>query len=164
MTSPSTIPSTAESAPEATRPPPGAGTQVPPPQVWPTLRARDARALIDFLAGAFGFEEVAAYPDGQGGIAHAQLAWPAGGGVMLGSVRDDPDDVWAVPPGSFGCYVVTADPDAVHARAVAAGARIARALAGTDYGSREFIALDPEGNRWSFGTYQGEPRPAPRPA
>jgi uncharacterized glyoxalase superfamily protein PhnB len=27
-----------------------------------------------------------------------------------------------------------------------------------DYGSRDFAARDPEGNRWSFGTYRGEPR------
>jgi len=29
--------------------------KTPPPQVWPTLRARDARGLIRFLADAFGF-------------------------------------------------------------------------------------------------------------
>ena len=129
----------------------------PPPQVWPTLRARDARGLIDFLVAAFGFVEVVAHPLEGGGIAHAQLAWPPGGGVMLGSVRDDPDDVCAVPPGSFGAYAVTDDVDAVHARAVAAGARIVTAPRETEYGSREFAALDPEGNRWSFGTYRGEP-------
>ena len=28
----------------------------------------------------------------------------------------------------------------------------------TDYGSHDFAARDPEGNRWSFGTYRGEPR------
>ncbi len=28
----------------------------------------------------------------------------------------------------------------------------------TDYGSRDFAVRDPEGNRWSFGTYRGEPR------
>ena len=31
--------------------------ETPEPQVWPTLRARDARALIRFLVEAFGFEE-----------------------------------------------------------------------------------------------------------
>ena len=36
----------------------------PPPQVWPTLRARDARALIHFLVDAFGFEETVVYGDG----------------------------------------------------------------------------------------------------
>jgi uncharacterized glyoxalase superfamily protein PhnB len=54
--------------------------------------------------------------------------------------------------------VVTADPDAVHARAVAAEAEITQALHETDYDSRDFAATDPEGNRWSFGTYRGEPR------
>jgi hypothetical protein len=33
---------------------------LPPAQVWPCLRARDARGLIRFLVEAFGFEEVAA--------------------------------------------------------------------------------------------------------
>lgn len=135
---------------------------VPPPQVWPTLWARDARALIRFLVDAFGFEETAVY--GEGDIVHhAELSWPAGGGVMLGSVRDAPDDRWGVQPGTTGCYVVTDDPDALHHRAVSAGAEITDPPYETDYGSREFAARDPEGNRWSFGTYRGEPRRASPP-
>ncbi|MET9220833.1 VOC family protein [Streptomyces sp. NPDC003300] len=130
----------------------------PPPQVWPTLRARDARGLIRFLVDAFGFEETAVYGEGDT-VAHAELAWPEGGGIMLGSVREDPDGTWAKrPPGSFGAYVVTADPDALHARAKAAGAEITAELFETDYGSRDFAARDIEGNHWYFGTYPGEPR------
>jgi uncharacterized glyoxalase superfamily protein PhnB len=153
MTSPQTLP-------DADGPDP-VTESAPPPQVWPTLRARDARALIRFLVDAFGFEETVVYgdqPDGSGDtVVHAQLSWPEGGGIMLGSARDTPDDRWPVGPGSTGCYVVTADPDAVHARAVAAGADITDPLHETDYGSRDFAARDPEGNRWSFGTYRGEP-------
>jgi uncharacterized glyoxalase superfamily protein PhnB len=130
----------------------------PPPQVWPTLRARDAPALIKFLVEAFGFEETVVYGDGDR-IEHAQLSWPPGGGVMLGSVREgDEADHWPVPPGSFGAYVVTDDPDGVHDRAVKAGAEIIMELHETDYGSRDFAVRDPEGNRWSFGTYRGAPR------
>jgi uncharacterized glyoxalase superfamily protein PhnB len=129
----------------------------PPPQVWPTLRAHDARRLIRFLVDAFGFEETVVYGDGDV-VHHAELSWPLGGGVMLGSARGSDDDPWPVPPGSTGCYVVTDDPDALHARAVAAGAEITQGLHDTDYGSRDFAARDPEGNRWSFGTYRGEPR------
>jgi len=129
----------------------------PPAQVWPTLRARDARGLIRFLVEAFGFEETVVYGEGDV-VEHAQLSWPLGGGIMLGSVRDVPGDPWPVPPGSTGCYVVTDDPDGLHARAVAAGAEITQPLHDTDYGSRDFAARDPEGNRWSFGTYRGEPR------
>ncbi|MFG1927234.1 VOC family protein [Cryptosporangium sp. NPDC048952] len=130
----------------------------PVPTVWPTLRARDARALIDFLVSAFGFEEVVAYTADDGAIHHAELAWPEGGGVMLGQERDDPDNPWTLPPGSFGAYVVTSAPDAVHKRAAAAGAEILKEPYDTDYGSRDFAARDPEGNLWSFGTYPGHGR------
>jgi len=128
----------------------------PEPQVWPTLRARDARALIDFLAEAFGFRETVTYAEG-GVIHHSELAWPEGGGVMLGSARETPDDVWPIQPGTFGAYVATDHPDELCARAKAAGAKIVRELYDTDYGSRDFVAADPEGNRWSFGTYRGHP-------
>jgi uncharacterized glyoxalase superfamily protein PhnB len=129
----------------------------PEPQVWPALRARNARALIRFLVDAFGFSETVVYGDGDR-VDHAQLAWPPGGGIMLGSVReDDSTEVGASNPGEFGAYVVTDEPDALYQRAVAAGAEIIREPHETDYGSRDFSARDPEGNRWSFGTYRGEP-------
>jgi uncharacterized glyoxalase superfamily protein PhnB len=54
--------------------------------------------------------------------------------------------------------VVTDDPDGLFARATSAGATVLRELYDTDYGSRDFAVIDPEGNHWSFGTYRGEPR------
>jgi uncharacterized glyoxalase superfamily protein PhnB len=129
----------------------------PPPQVWPTLRARDARALIRFLVDVVGFQETAVYGDGDH-VDHAQLSWPLGGGIMLGSVRDGEQDRWPLQPGTFGAYVVTDDPDALFARARASGADVTEGLHDTDYGSRDFALRDPEGNRWSFGTYRGEAR------
>lgn len=72
---------------------------------------------------------------------------------MLGSAADGkPSSL-----GSFTAYVVTTNPDAVYARAKGAGAEIIDELHETDYGSRDFAARDLEGNRWSFGTYPGEP-------
>jgi uncharacterized glyoxalase superfamily protein PhnB len=129
----------------------------PQPQVWPSLRARDARALIRFLTEAFGFEETVVYGDGEM-VEHAQLSWPEGGGIMLGSVREG--QASATDPGAFGAYVVTGQPDALYARAKAAGAEITAEPYDTDYGSRDFAVRDPEGNRWTFGTYRGEPRKA----
>jgi uncharacterized glyoxalase superfamily protein PhnB len=135
-------------------------TTPPPPQVWPTLRARDARGLIRFLVDVVGFEETTVHGDGEQ-VHHAQLSWPLGGGVMLGSVKPaDEDDEWPLQPGTFGAYVVTDDPDGLFARVNAAGAKIITGLKDTDYGSRDFALRDPEGNRWSFGTYRGEPRNA----
>jgi uncharacterized glyoxalase superfamily protein PhnB len=128
----------------------------PSPQVWPTLAATDARALIRFLVDAFGFRETVVHGEGDR-VEHAELAWPPGGGIMLGSVREDGDPGWPLRPGTFGAYVVTDDPDALYARAVAAGAVVHRELKDTNYGSRDFAVRDPEGNLWSFGTYRGEP-------
>ena len=131
----------------------------PPPTVWPAFRARDTRGLIRFLVDAFGFEETAVHgdqPGGSGDVVHAELSWPLGGGVMLGSAREG--GAWTPTPGTAACYVVTDDPDALHDRAVAAGAEVIQPLHDTDYGSRDFAVRDPEGNLWSFGTYRGEPR------
>ena len=129
--------------------------ETPNPRIWLTLRARDAHALIRFLVDAFGFEETVVYADGDT-VHHAQLAWPPGGGIMLGTAREGTP--WSQQPGTSAAYVVTDDPDALHQRAKAAGAEIVAAPVDQEYGSREFIARDPEGNLWSFGTYRGEPR------
>ncbi|GAB2844922.1 VOC family protein [Actinocorallia aurea] len=129
----------------------------PAPQVWPSLRADDARGLITFLVEAFGFEEVVSYGEGDA-VHHAELAWPPGGGLMLGSAGRGPDDPFALRPGTFGAYVVTDEPDALFERAVKAGATVVSGLQDTDYGSRDFSVRDPEGNLWSFGTYRGHPR------
>jgi uncharacterized glyoxalase superfamily protein PhnB len=133
------------------------GTPQHPPQVWPTVRARDTRAMIDFLVAAFGFVELVAYED-DGMIGHAELGWPLGGGIMLGAVRQlaaGESDPWPQEAGHEAAYVVTEDPDGLFARALAAGATVVRPLTDTDYGAREFSVRDPEGNLWSFGTYRG---------
>ncbi len=52
-------------------------------------------------------------------------------------------------------FLVVADPDAVWARAEKLGATVVREMRDEDYGSRGFSIADPEGNKWSFGTYAG---------
>lgn len=123
------------------------------PVVWPTLRYDDAPAAIRFLVEVFGFVESAVYGDGRT-VDHAELRWPAGGGVMLGSVRAN-TAICVLPAGTGSVYVVAEDPDAIHARTVAAGATVTLPPTDTDYGSREFSCRDPEGVHWSFGTYPG---------
>jgi uncharacterized glyoxalase superfamily protein PhnB len=125
-------------------------TQTPPPQVWPTFGARDARALIRFLVDAFGFEETVVYGEGDR-VDHAELGWPPGGGVMLGSSGTG-------PVGTFRAYVVCDDADALFKRAVENGAVVVTEPTDKDYGSRDFSVRDPEGNQWTFGTYRGHPR------
>lgn len=126
----------------------------PPPTVWGTVKSHDARALIDSLVASFGFVETACYVD-DGRVSHAQLTWPEGGGIMLGDVRDD--ETWSRTPGTAGFYVVTDHVDDVHTRAAAAGATILQPPTEQDYGNRELVARDVDGNLWSFGAYRGEP-------
>ncbi|HEY8339318.1 MAG TPA: VOC family protein [Egibacteraceae bacterium] len=125
--------------------------------VWPVLSYRDAPAAIAFLRDAFGFEERAVYTrDGDDRVVeHAELRWPSGGGVMLGTAAKDDSPFGRRRPGNDAVYLVCDDPDALYARATAAGAEVVRALSDTSYGSREFAVRDPEGNLWSFGTYAG---------
>ncbi|MGW0044620.1 VOC family protein [Rhodococcus sp. NPDC003348] len=131
-----------------------ADTTMTTTHVWPTLTYANARAAISFLVDAFGFVERAVYGEGDR-VDHAQLDWPAGGGIMLGSSRDD--SVLAdLPTGVGSVYLVTDQPDALHDRAVAAGATVVKGLTDEDYGSRGFTCRDPEGVFWSFGTYAGE--------
>ena len=132
--------------------------KTPPPTVWPTFRARDARALLRFLVDVVGFEETAVYGEGDV-IHHAELAWPLGGGVMFGSERGgDSAEAGPTPAGAFSAYVVVDDPDALCERVRAGGAEVTVDLHDTDYGSRDFAIRDPEGNHWYFGTYRGAPR------
>lgn len=120
------------------------------PTVFPTLHYDDARAAIDFLTAAFEAERHAVYEDDNGRIAHAELRL-GNGMVMLGSARPG---AAATRGRGDDIYVVVEDADAHCSRAREAGAEIVRELNDTDYGSREYGARDPEGNVWSFGTYQ----------
>lgn len=124
------------------------------PRLYPTFRYRDAAAMIDWLSNAFGFTLQAKYMDGDR-VAHAQLTFGSSM-IMMGSVRDDAYGAMVGGPGTGGgksTYVAVDDADALYARAKAAGAKILEELVNRDYGSREFICADPEGNIWSFGTY-----------
>jgi uncharacterized glyoxalase superfamily protein PhnB len=125
--------------------------------VWPILTYRDGRAAIAFLTEAFGFEERAVYAreDDPSVIEHAELRWPLGGGIMLGTAGKDDSPFGRREPGNDSVYVVCDDPDALFERATEAAAEVVRGLRDEDYGSRGFTVRDPEGNLWSFGTYAG---------
>ncbi|PRX43273.1 putative glyoxalase superfamily protein PhnB [Prauserella shujinwangii] len=131
--------------------------ETPAPTVWPTLQARDARALIGWLTTIVGFEETAVFTDAGGAVVHAQLRWPEGGGLMLADHEASGD--CARQTGAFGAYVVTDHVADLYERAKAAGAAIVRELADQVHGQPEFTVADPEGNLWSFGPYRGEPHP-----
>ncbi len=126
--------------------------------VIPGHRYQNAPAAIEWLSKVFGFKEHAVYKNEDGSIAHAELKL-GGGMIMLGSGKDDEYGKGFKSPGELGgiqtrsIYILVADADAAHARAVAAGAQIIRPLEDMPYGSREFGVRDPEGHTWTAGTY-----------
>ena len=129
-----------------------------PARIIPTLRYQDAPAAIEWLCRAFGFERHFVVPGENGTIAHAQLTF-GNGMIMVGSARDDefgrlqktPAQVGGV--GTQSPYVIVADVDAHHARAVAAGAQVTMVPRDEDHGGRFYSCRDPEGHLWNFGSY-----------
>lgn len=123
--------------------------------IWPGLSYDDPKAARAWLA-ALGFQDGTLVPgERDGEVQHSEMLWPEGGRVMVSS-RGTADQTFDSPRGSGNCYVVTAEPDAVFARASELGAEVVRPLRDEDsYESRGFSIRDPEGNRWSFGTYAG---------
>jgi uncharacterized glyoxalase superfamily protein PhnB len=121
--------------------------------IWPSIRYSDAHAAIRFLVDAFGFERVAVYETGDR-VDHAELRWPAGGGVMLGSASREDSSIADLPAGTGSVYVVTDDVAGLFTRARAAGATVVREPRDESYGTG-FTVRDPEGVFWSFGTYRG---------
>jgi uncharacterized glyoxalase superfamily protein PhnB len=121
--------------------------------LWHTLVFRDADRALAWLT-AIGFVEHAVHRGGDDPavVQHAELVWPNGGGIMVGTYRENPD--WPMRPGAASAYLVTDDPDGVHAAAVAAGARSVYAPRDESYGGRTAGVADPEGNLWSFGSYR----------
>lgn len=134
----------------------------PPTRVFVAFQAHDARAEIDFLCDVLGFARNLVVPGEGETIAHAQLDWPGGGAVMLGTHR--PDAEYQREPGTLGAYLVLDESalDSLLARAQTegSGARILQPLQERDHGGRELTLADPEGNLWSIGTYPGEPSAA----
>jgi uncharacterized glyoxalase superfamily protein PhnB len=123
-------------------------------ELWLSVTCRDATRMIGWLT-AVGFTEhqVIRGDDDPHLVLHAELLWPPGGGIMLGSYREDNPD-WPSQPGTTGAYLVTDDPDAAYAAALAAGGSSRYAPRNESYGGRTAGVVDPEGNLWSFGSYR----------
>lgn len=128
---------------------------IEPPRIFATFRYADAAAVIDWLVDVVGFAVHARYDNDDGTIAHAELAYGSAM-IMLGSAAPDAYGKMSGTPGEPGgksTYIAVDDVDALFARVEASGARIEEGPTERDYGSREFICRDSEGNLWCFGTY-----------
>jgi len=137
-------------------------TSRPGSGIIPTLRYPDALAAIEWLCMAFGFQKhLVVTGEEEGEVVHAQLVLGSAM-IMLGSSDAHQGNAYSdrVRPASElggrtnpSIYVVVEDADASWARVVEAGAEILMAIEDQDYGGRGFSCLDPDGNVWSFGSY-----------
>jgi uncharacterized glyoxalase superfamily protein PhnB len=118
--------------------------------VFPCLTFSDAKASIEWLERVLGAERVAVYEDDDGHVQHAEIR--IGESVIM--CGDERNGSRATPKGASVVYVVVADTDAAYERARAAGAQVTEPV-DLDYGSRDITITDPDGNRWSLGTYGG---------
>jgi uncharacterized glyoxalase superfamily protein PhnB len=119
--------------------------------VTPYLLYEDCDAALDFLARAFGFEEVLRYTGEQGYVNHAEMKVGREGRIYMG----DPGDHYKSPKKlgqeTCGIYVeVEDDVDELCERARAAGATITEEPVDQEYGHRRFTAEDLEGQVWYF--------------
>jgi len=129
--------------------------------IIPCLRYADAPRAIDFLCAAFGFERHAVYLDERNPaiVQHAQLIWADRMVMVTSAVASDHVNaarmktVAEAGGATLGLYLVVEDVDAHADRARAAGAEIFGEPVDRDYGGRGYSARDPEGNVWSFGSY-----------
>jgi uncharacterized glyoxalase superfamily protein PhnB len=131
------------------------------PDVVPMISYQHGVAALEWLAGAFGFEERARQVGSDGRLAHGELL--AGGGlIMLATPTADYESPrrhrdhceaarrWSEVPWVIdGVLVYVDDIDAHFARAAAAGAIILSEIEEGPPG-RRYRAEDPEGHRWFF--------------
>jgi uncharacterized glyoxalase superfamily protein PhnB len=144
------------------------------PAGWPRISSsvfyEDPAKAIDWLCRAFGFE-VRLKVEGEGGrIEHSELVFGDGLIMVGGASGERPGQKRMVSPRSVDgkntqvlCVCVD-DVDAHCARARAAGARIYREPATSDYGGeyavdRSYGAEDPEGHQWFFMKRIRDPKP-----
>ena len=120
-----------------------------PTTINPVVHFRDLEKGVRYLIDTFGFTEIQVHEGDDGGYQYAELAFdgaPLGiGPTAEGSMFD---------LGATSVYIAVDEVDSIHERAVAAGAEIAMPPTDQDYGSRDFVARDHEGNLWCFGTFQ----------
>jgi len=111
--------------------------------VSPYLLVKDVRAMLDFLAHAFGATELRRQPDADGGIRHAEVR--IGDSVVMMGCRPGAELVASV-------RVCVQGVDRVSARALDHGATSLAEPRDQPYGDRTAGVQDAQGNYWWIGT------------
>ena len=115
----------------------------------PVIHYRDLEAGARFLVESFGFEQHQVHKAEDGSIQYVELSL---NGAPLGFGPHNEGSMFDTGPAVV--YISLDEVDSMYERALGAGAEILMAPTDQDYGSRDFVATDHEGNVWCFGTYQ----------
>ncbi len=126
-----------------------------PSNIYPSLFYDDAPAAIEWLCRAFGFTKRLVVPGPNGTVLHSELSLGPGV-IMVGSAKPERGlfSPRSLSGSNQGLSVQVDDPDSHYARAKAAGAVIVQEPKDEEYGSRGYLAKDPEGHQWYFATYR----------
>ena len=122
------------------------------PTMYPYLSYRDAASALSFLEEAFGFTTTVRWDAPDGTVQHAEVTF-GDGALMMGTAEHQSAPLEGASVGQ-GIYVYVEVIDAHFERAQAAGARVVYPPEDTDWGTRRYRVLDPEGYEWSFGNYR----------
>lgn len=120
--------------------------------ISPALTVRNAAGAAEFYKQAFGAVELMRLTTPTGGVV-AEMAMDGGARFLV--VDESPENFNLSPHTLGGTSVrinlLVADPDAVAARAVAAGATVIFPVADQTYGYRQGRVADPFGHHWLIG-------------
>jgi uncharacterized glyoxalase superfamily protein PhnB len=114
----------------------------------PVVHFRDVEAGAQFLTRAFGFVQHAAHKDPEGVVQYVEMSLD---GAALGFGPKVEGSMFDTGPSVV--YISRDEVDSMYERAAAADVEILMKPTDQDYGSRDFVAKDHEGNIWCFGTY-----------
>jgi PhnB protein len=124
--------------------------------ISPALTVRNAADALEFYKQAFGAAELSRLTTPSGGIV-AEVAIDGAGFLVV----DESPENFNLSPQTLGgtsvrISLLVADPDAVAARAVAAGATVLFPVADQPYGYRQGRVVDPFGHHWLIGKPLGD--------
>lgn len=117
----------------------------------PELKVGVVAPALEFYTNAFGVEELNRYSNDDGSVHIAELKLE---GAEFYVHEQMPGGQGTTPELAKGTtvelVVYAADPDALVARAVAAGAQLVHPMKDHFYGLRQGTVLDPFGHLWTF--------------
>ena len=123
------------------------------PRLYAYLSYADAPGALRWFSD-LGFTIVSRQDGEAGQVVHSEVRL---GDVVL--MISSNDAAYAIAPligrsTGRGLYLLVEDVDDCFDRALAAGGTAVFAPEATEWGTRRARILDPEGNEWSFGTYE----------